>query len=77
MKNRNDPFRDIPVFDSGLTDDGVRSFSDKHKDEPGKIYINEQKIGEKEYFRTLPGVGIADFVINSSRYFKKYKCFKN
>ena len=52
-------------------------FSVKHKDEPGMISINEQKIGEKEYFRTLPGVEIADFVINSSRYFKKYKCFKN
>ena len=97
-------FKAIPIFDSGLTDDEIRSFSVKHKEgqglvnylygyaetdeennvmrtyivrdnysnefvgyfslKAGMISINEQKIGEKEYFDTLPGVEIANFAIN-------------
>lgn len=106
MENRNDLFRAIPIFDSGLTDDEIKNFNVRHKEgqglvnylygyaesdeekrimrtyivrdnysnefvgyfslKAGMISINEQKIGEKEYFDTLPGVEIANFAINKA-----------
>ena len=41
----------------------------------GMISINEQKIGEKEYFDTLPGVELANFAINDT-YIKKHPSMK-
>ena len=112
MESRNDLFKAIPIFDSGLTDDEIRSFSVKHKDgfglvqylygsaeveeennvmrtyivrdnysnefvgyfslKAGMISINEQKIGNDDFFDTRPGIELANFAVNSS-YTAKHK----
>ena len=106
MESRNDLFRAIPIFDSGLTDEEIRGFAVKHKEgqglvnylcgfaesdeensimrtyivrdnysnafvgyfslKAGMISTNEIKVGDKEYFDTIPGVELANFAINKT-----------
>ena len=106
MPNRNELYRAIPIFSSGLLDNEIKDFSVKYKQaeglavylkgfaeadekngfmrtyivrdnmtnefvgyfslKAGLISINEQKIGNKEYFDTIPGIELANFAINNT-----------
>ncbi len=111
MPNRNELYRAIPIFSSGLLDNEIKDFSVKYNEaeglaaylkgfaetdeesgfmrtyivrdnntnefvgyfslKAGMISTNEQKIGNKEYFDTIPGIELANFAINST-YLKKH-----